>query len=86
MLIAKLFCYRVSPTALNLIHSYVTNKTQRIKINNSFIRRSSVEYGVPQDWVLGAFLFNIDLTDLLYGCEDSDIAKYADYTISHACG
>ena len=43
LLIAKLFCYRVSPTALNLIHSYLRNKTQKFKINNSFSRRSSIE-------------------------------------------
>ena len=35
---AKFFCYGVSHTALNLIHSYLTSKTQRIKINNSFSR------------------------------------------------
>ena len=38
LLIAKLFCYRVLPSALNLIHSYLSNRTQRIKINNSFSR------------------------------------------------
>ena len=47
-LIAKLFLYSVSPTALNLICSYLTNITQRMKINNSFSRRSNIEYDVPQ--------------------------------------
>ena len=46
LLIAKLFCCGVSPSALNLIHSYLSNRTQRIKINNSFSRRSSTVYGV----------------------------------------
>ena len=54
-LIAKLFCYRVSPSALNLIYSYLSNRSQRIKINNSFSRRSSIEYGVPQGSALGPF-------------------------------
>ena len=62
LLIAKLFC-GVSSTALNLIHSYLTNRTQRI--NNSFSRRSSIEYGVLQGSVLGS-LFDIDLIDLFY--------------------
>ena len=80
LLIANLFCfcYRVSPSALNLIHSYLSNRTQRIKINNCFSRRSSIEYGIPQGSVLGPLLFAIDLTDLFYKCEDSNIANYAD--------
>ena len=48
ILTAKLFWYRVSLSALNLIHSYLTNKTQRIKINNIFSRRSSTEYHAPK--------------------------------------
>ena len=38
LLIANFFCYGVSPLALNLIHSYLSKRTQRIKINNSFRR------------------------------------------------
>ena len=76
----------MSPSALNLIHSYLSNRTQRIKINNSFSRRRSIEYGVPQGSVLGPLLFNIDLTDLFYECEDSNIANYADDTTPYACG
>ena len=73
-MIGKLFC-GVSSTVLNLIHSYLTNRTQRI--NNSFSRRSSIEYGVLQGSVLGS-LFDIDLIDLFYWCEDSSIANYAE--------
>ena len=86
LLIAKLFCYGVSPSALNLIYSYLSNKTQRIKINDSFSRLSSIEHGVPQGSVLSPLLFNIDLTNLFYECEDSNIANYADDTTPYACG
>ena len=86
LLIAKLSCYGVSPSALNLINSYLSNRTQRIKINNSFSRRSSIEYGVLQGSFLGPLLFNIDLTDLFYECEDSNIVNYADDTTPYACG
>ena len=59
LLVAKLFWYGVLPSALNLIHSYLTNRTQGIKIKNSFSRRSIIEYGIPQGSVRGP-LTNID--------------------------
>ena len=85
-MIVKLFCYGVSPSVLNLIHSYLSNRTQRIKINNSFSRRSSIEYSVPSDSVLSPSLFSIDLTGLFYECEDSNISNYADDTTPYASG
>ena len=48
----------------------ITARTQRIKVNNSFSRRSSIEYGVPQGSVVGPLLFNIDLIASIYECED----------------
>ena len=63
LLIARLFLYEISPTALNSIHSSLsTNRTQKLKIESSFSRRRSTEYGVPRELVLGPLLFNIDLT------------------------
>ena len=38
------------------------------------------------DSVLGPSLFNIDLTDLFYECEGSNIANYADDTTPYTCG
>ena len=86
LLIANHFSKGVSPTALDLFHSYITNRTQRIKIDNSFSRWSSIEYGVPQGSVLGPLLFSIDLIDLFYECKDSNIASYADDTTPYSCG
>ena len=86
LLIIKLFWHEVSPSDLNLIHSYLTNRTQRIKINNSLSRWSIIEYGVPQGSVLDPLLFNIDLIDLFYECKDSNIANYVDDTTPYVCG
>ena len=85
-MIIKLLWHEVSPSDLNLIHSYLTNRTQRIKINNSLSRRSIIEYGVPQGSVLDPLLFNIDLIDLFYECKDSNIANYVDDTTPYVCG
>ena len=84
LLIAKFFWCWVSPTTLNLIRSYLTYRTERIK--NSFSRQNNIEYDAPQGPVLRSFLFNIDLIDLFYECEDSNIANYVDDTTPYACG
>ena len=59
--------------------------TQRIKINDCFSLRHEIEYGVPQGSILEPLLFNIDLTDLCFICENNDIASYADDTTPYTC-
>ena len=85
-LIAKLSEYGVSSSPLNIISSYLKHRTQRIKINDCFSTRSIIEYGVPQGSILGPLLFNINMIDLFYECEENDIANYADDTTPYSCG
>ena len=40
---------------------------------------------MPQGSILGPLLFNIDLIDLFYECEESNIASYADDTTLYSC-
>ena len=84
-LMAKLYNYGVSPLSINTIFSYLNNRTHRVKINECFSERSRIEHGVPQGSILGPLLFNIDLTHLLYECEESNIASYADNTTPYSC-
>ena len=86
LLIAKLSEYGVSSSALNVISSYLKHRTQRTKINDCFSTRSNIEYGVPQGSILGPQLFNINMIDLFYECEENDIASYADDTTPYSCG
>ena len=86
LLIAKLSEYGVSSSALNVISSYLKHRTQRTKINDCFSTRSNIEYGVPQGSILGPLLFNINMIDLFYECEENDIANYADDTTPYSCG
>ena len=40
---------------------------------------------MPQSSILGPLLFNIDLIDLFFICENDDIASYADDTTPYTC-
>ena len=79
-MIAKLSALGVSPLSLKLLYSCLSNRTQPIKINENFRGRTDIEFGVPQDSALGPILFKIDMADLFYKCEDSNVASYADDT------
>ena len=85
LLITKLFWYGVAPISLKLIFSYLSNRTQGVRINNSYSRKSEIKYGVSQGSVIGLLLFNIDLTDLFLECENDNISSYADDTTPYSC-
>ena len=86
LLIAKLSEYGVSSSALNTISSYLKHRTQWTKINDCFSTRSNIAYGVPQGSILGPLLFNINMIDVFYECEENGIANYADDTTPYSCG
>ena len=49
-------------------------------------QRSRVAHDLPQRSILGSLLFNIiDLIDLFYECEESNIASYADDITPCSC-
>ena len=86
IVIAKLEAYGFHIDALKLIHDYLLNRKQRVKVNYAYSSWKDIFYGVSQGSILGPLLFKIHLCDLFYFLEDLDTASYADdttiYTVS----
>ena len=66
LLIAKLYAYGFSKEALTLIASYLSDRWQHLKINDTFSTWSTLDQGVPKGSILGPVLFNIYLNDLFF--------------------
>ena len=78
LVIAKLNAYGFSLPALNLIQTYLANKKQRTKINDSHWSWSDTLFGVPQGSILGPLSFDTFLNDLFLNVKDVNIASQAD--------
>ena len=59
LIIAKLEAYGFHIDALKLIHDYLSNRKQRVKVNDAYSSWKDIFYGVPQESILGPLLFFI---------------------------
>ena len=79
LLLSKLHAYGLSDNACEMIRSYLTDRRQRVKIDDV---RSDWEYtirGVPQGSQVGPHVFNIFLNDFFYFLEGlCQTLNYAD--------
>ena len=86
LLIAKLHAYGFDIKTLKLLHSYLTKRWQRTKVNSSFSTWLELLQGVPQGSVLGPILFDIYLNDLFYLTEMTQVCNFTDDTTFYVCG
>ena len=82
-LLAKLKAYGLDNSAVSFTRSYLTNRLQRCKINNSFRKWTKISAEDPQGSILGPLLFNIFINDIFLFLQKFDLANYAnDSTLS----
>lgn len=63
-----------------LLASYLSQRSQYVRIGNSASRSSEIQYGVPQGTVLGPLLFNVYIHDMFHLDTKAKITTYADDT------
>ena len=84
LLIAKLEAYGFDHESLAFIYSYLSDRKQRTKVNNSFSAYSEITTGIPQGSIIGPLLFNIYINDIFYFVSESNLTNYADDNTPYA--
>ena len=84
LVLAKLHAYGVDIKSLKLLQDYLSNRTQRVKLDSTFSSWLKILLGVPQGSILGPLLFNIFLNDMLWFVEKTDICNFADDSTIHS--
>ena len=68
------------------MNSYLTERKQRVKMNDQISSWLDIVAGVPQGSILGLFLFNMILCDMFLFCNNIDFTSYADDKIPYSIG
>lgn len=82
-LLTKLNAYDISGKVLKWIESFLSNRTQTVRVGNSKSGEASVLSGIPQGSILGPDLFTIFINDLP-DCVLSHCKIFADDTKLHS--
>ena len=77
-LLAKLSSVGASPHVVNWFKSYLTGRSQSVRINSILSDPLPITHGVPQGAILSPFLFCIYLNDLICAPQVSGLESYVD--------
>ena len=84
ILISKLPYYGLDGKVLLWIQNYLTDRTQRVCLDNDQSSWSRVAIGVPQGSILGLLLFTLYINDLPTAINHCDVNIYTDDTEIHS--
>ena len=84
LLLAKLRAYGIGEEAIDFLHSYLSGRKQRTKVNGVVSDWSLVYCGVSQGILSGPLLFNVFINDLNFSVQLSSLRLYADDTTAYA--
>ena len=76
--VAKLNAYGMDRNSVTLIADYLTNRHQRVKIDQCVSDWNILLKGVPQGSLLGPTIFNLFINDIFYDLKYGKLFNYAD--------
>ena len=86
ILLRKLEIYGINGSALSLIKSYLSERTQKCQVNGVVLSGRSVKCGIPQGSILGPLFFLLYINDLLECLTKTTPRLFADDTNLTAIG
>ena len=86
ILLKKLQKHGIVDHSLSWFKSYLSNRTQLVRIGNNLSKTKSLNMGVPQGTCLGPSLFLLYVNDFAINLESCMSISYADDTTLVSCG